>query len=494
MSKRLISMLLVLCMAAAILAACGQSGVTDSGSETKETARTESQSETDKETETESVYPKIPDSLFGTKDNIVIALAGWANFAPLDVPDIGVEELESDTLSMEAFQRDKWITEYLGITIETRTKSNIEESTSQIRTMVQTGSSDVDLWLMRSSAYGQSVIGDLLSPLDRNDLRFFDPGKEWWEQASYDALSVAGLHYGVIGDFTVADDMTYWNVYFNKEMVRSNDLESPYDLVKSGEWTFDKMYELAESVVTDTGSPTLAYEDTHGISMIRDVLAGAMNVSGVRIASKDEDDLPVISFYNEDTVDIFNGLCDIFYDQKVVYNCHTQGGDEIGIFTNGSTLFTLGGVYYAPLMRSTELDFGLLPLPKFDALGSYHGATSPLFLNILSTPKNENGHDELVSAFMELYACEGSRSVVPAFHDKLLRLKVARDEESEEMLDFIFSDTVYDIGAIYNFANFSFTFVDMMYTKNRNITSVWESNKDLVQQDIDEMLDALNSQ
>ena len=495
MSKRLIACILAILLTASLLSlfGCGQDFNPSIEPDT-ETEEEETEPESSSEGEEETLYPFVPDQIRNTNETVVIEVAGWANFAPLDVPDIGVTEMEADTLSMEAFERDKWISEYLGITMEVRSRPNIDESVNTVRNLVQTGASDVDLWLMRSSAYGQSITGNLLSPLDRRGLSMFNADADWWDPASYSALSVAGLHYGVIGDFTVADDMTYWNVYFNKDMVTSNELTSPYTLVTEGRWTFEKMYELASQVVVDTDQPALAYDDIHGISMIRDVLAGSMNVAGVRIASKDSEDLPVISFYNEDTVDFFEGLCDIFYDQKVVYNCHTQGGDEIGIFTNGTTLFTLGGIYYAPLMRSTELSFGLLPMPKYDSWEPYRAATSPLFLSILTTPRNEKGNDAVVSAFMELYAAEGSRSVVPAFHDKLLKLKVARDEESAEMLDYIFSNTVYDIGAIYNFANFSFTLVDMMYTQNRNLTSVWAANEQKVQADIDKMLDALNSQ
>ena len=488
---------LLLALSLVSLFGCGSSRDQEGANEKKETnpisdETTASDDETNKETETD--YPVLPDSVFGTKSNIVIELSGWAAFAPLDVPDIGVENMQADTLSMAAYERDRWISEYLDITMEVRSRPTIDDSVNAIRTMVQTGTSDVDLWLMRSSAYGSAITGGLLSPLDRRDLSYFNPDSDWWERASYDALSVAGTHYGVIGDFTVADDMTYWNVYFNKDIIKASGLESPYDLVKAGTWTYEKMYDLACEVIGDTDKTKLEYDDTHGISMIRDVLAGALNVSGVKIASKDSDDLPVVSFYNEDTVDIFTELCNIFYDGKVVYNCHTQGGDEIGIFTNGSTLFTLGGIYYAPLMRSTEVNFGLLPMPKFDETDDYHSATSPLFLSILVTPKNENENSDVVSAFMELYAADGSKSVVPGFYDKLLKLKVARDEESEAMLDVIFANTVYDIGAIYNFANFSFKLVDMMYTNNRNIASMWQMNEGLITADIEKMLDALTAE
>ena len=168
-----------------------------------------------------------------------------------------------------------------------------------------------------------------------------------------------------------------------------------------------------------------------------------------------------------------------------------QGGDEINIFTNGKTLFTLGGVYYGPSMRNTETDFGMLPMPKYEEEQVYISATSPLFLSILTVPKNNTDNNALRGAFMELYSCMGRELIIPEFYDRLLDYKVARDDDSREMLDYIFGNTVYDIGGIFNLSNISFTLVDMMYTYNRNIASVWEANESKTEEALEKLLSKL---
>ena len=444
-------------------------------------------------TDPEKEPPTIPDSLLGTGETITIVTEGWATYAPLDVPDIAVEGFtDSNALSSAAYRRNEWIKEYLGVELEFRNYPHYTESFPVMSTLINSGTCDVDFWLLRGAAYGSCISNNLLMPLGEDALTYFDPERVWWDSNSYSALSIAGEHYGVIGDFTVADDMTYWNVFFNKGMISDYDLESPYELVKSGNWTYEKMYEMASVVAEDIISGEVRYDDPHGISMIRDVLAGALNTAGIMIAEKDNNDLPVPTFYSDRTVTVFEDLCDIFYDSQVVYNCHVKNCDEIAIFTDGNTLFTMGGVYYGPQMRNTEVDFGILPMPKYEESDEYRSATSPLFVNILAVPlSGTNEHLDLTGAFMELYAYKGNESVVPAFHERLLRSQIARDDESEAMIDYIFANTVFDLGSIFNFGNFSFTLIDMMYSNNRNIASTWRTNETLVNADIDKLVDAL---
>lgn len=441
---------------------------------------------------TTALAPEIPDTLKGDGDTIVIQLEGWANYAPLDIVDVGIAERNNDTLNDAAYERDRQIEEMLDVIIETRAYSDSIASQAELSKLVNSGACDVDFCLLRSGYFTGAITGHLLSDLDRASLTYFDAQAPYWDQNSYDALSIANVHYGLTGDFTVADDATYWCVFFNKQMVADYQLDSPYELVKDGKWTYFDMYELAETVSADLDSVEgPSFDDRFGISMIRDVLAGALNTCGVTILEKDDEDLPVLNFYTEENVDILLSLFDIFYDKNVVYNVHVQGGDETEIFLNGNVLFTMGGMYYGPQMRSAEMEFGLLPMPKYDKYDEYISATSPLFLSVLCLPQSQVHSDDLKSAFMQLYAYLGMEHVVPEYHDRLLKYKITRDEESREMLSYIFDNTVYDIGGMFNFANFSFDLINMMYSYDTNISSLWAGKEGQINKAIEDMLEAL---
>lgn len=436
--------------------------------------------------------PDIPETFGGDGATVVIQTEGWAGYAPLDVVDIGIEERNNDTLNDAAYGRDRQIEEELDVVIEARRYSMPQESQAQLSTQVNSGSCDVDFCLTRSAYFTGAVTGHLLSDLDGAALPYFAVDAPYWDRNSYDALSIAGVHYGLTGDFTVADDATYWCVFFNKQLIKDYQLPSPYDIVRDGTWTYEEMYEMAQVVSADLdGEDGPGYGDRFGISMIRDILCGALNTAGVTILEKDENDLPVLSFYTDEHVDIMLELLDIFYDTDVCYNVHVQGGDEVEIFTNGNVLFTLGGMYYGPLMRSAEMEFGILPMPKYDKYQEYVSSTSSLFLSVLCLPQSDSNTDELKGAFMQLYAYLGSQQVVPEYHDHLLKYKVTRDEQSREMLEYVFGNTVYDIGGLFNFADITFAIGDMMYTYNDNIASMWAGKEGQINAAIEAMLEAL---
>jgi len=72
--------------------------------------------------------------------------------------------------------------------------------------------------------------------------------------------------------------------------------------------------------------------------------------------------------------------------------------------------------------------------------------------------------DEHFGIFLEDYACQGRNMIYPVYYDTLLQSKLVRDTESKAMLDIIFAGRVYDIGAMYNWRDFAYTFVYLTMT------------------------------
>jgi len=58
---------------------------------------------------------------------------------------------------------------------------------------------------------------------------------------------------------------------------------------------------------------------------------------------------------------------------------------------------------------------------------------------------------------LEDLSAESRYTLQPAYYEINLRGKYARDDESQEMLDIILSNTAHDIGNVYDFGSFSST-------------------------------------
>jgi hypothetical protein len=84
--------------------------------------------------------PDIPDTLKGGGESIVIQLEGWANYAPLDIVDVGITERNNDSLNDAAYQRDRQIEEMLDVMIETRVYPEYAPSQAELSRLVNSGS------------------------------------------------------------------------------------------------------------------------------------------------------------------------------------------------------------------------------------------------------------------------------------------------------------------------------------------------------------------
>lgn len=428
--------------------------------------------------------PDIPATL--RQENTLsyqIFTQGWYDYAPLNVTDVGPEtDQTQDLVEQAAYYRDAEMTELLNIQIVNQATPECYDSMQTLRANIL-GGCQYDLLLLRSAVLSQAIANDLLQDLGTGELTYLDPSMPWWSQDSYESFSVLGRHFGICGDFTVSDDLALWALYFNKDIRKSfEDMENPYDLVKSGDWTYDVMFGMAKQAACNLDSdPAMTYDDRWGVTYLRDTVSGMINSVGIRFGEKDEDGIPYISFYNELNVNKILKIFDGLYDTDTCYNIHARGGDEIAVFTSGRAFFTFGGIYYAPQMRKAEttVDFGILPYPKYDSQQSdYISSTSPLFLTVLAIPKNCVREDlSFKSAVMEEYSYLGRKNVVPEFYDKLLIGKVAKDVETKEILEFIFGNVTYDIGNIFNFGDMAFFVIDMTMTSDRDIASVYQKYK-----------------
>ena len=100
-----------------------------------------------------------------------------------------------------------------------------------------------------------------------------------------------------------------------------------------------------------------------------------------------------------------------------------------------------------------------------------------------------NAEDPEFSAYMtELVCCEAKNYLTPAYYETTLKHRDARDDESEVMLDLIFDNKKFDIGAIYNFGGLADMFSQLASAGSSDIVSKFESISNTVDEDIQETI------
>jgi hypothetical protein len=102
----------------------------------------------------------------------------------------------------------------------------------------------------------------------------------------------------------------------------------------------------------------------------------------------------------------------------------------------------------AQLLRGMDTDFGIIPYPKWDEYQENYLTTSVAYFSLFCVPVTVRNL-EMTGIITEALCVESYKKVIPAFYEVSLKTKLARDDESSEMIDIIRSGLTFDFGKIY---------------------------------------------
>jgi hypothetical protein len=171
--------------------------------------------------------------------------------------------------------------------------------------------------------------------------------------------------------------------------------------------------------------------------------------AGEESIAKDASDIPYLNVMNNERfLSIFERMFSIMWDNGVwCPNTEDQNfwSETVGMFGSGRALFSASTFYYLNEFRDVEVEFGIIPYPKFtEDQSGYHSRVEggcKIAVIPVTNKKPENA-----GALLEAMACYGFNEIIPNYYEIALKRKNSRDEQSAEMLDLIFSTRSYDLG------------------------------------------------
>ncbi|MCL2158760.1 MAG: hypothetical protein FWH48_05060, partial [Oscillospiraceae bacterium] len=285
----------------------------------------------------------------------------------------------------------------------------------------------------------------------------------WWSQHAVDELTVNGKLFIVPGDITINLWETIMTIFFSKGLLRDLNLEDPYSLVKSGDWTYDKMLAMCKGASADLNGDGIMYtEDRYG-SLIYDDLSfvNFHNAFNIPTTIKDENGMP---HFNMGSPEVFE-LAEQMYDlasstEGVVYGNRADGFNKLytagypivetslNMFANDQILFYLTILGDAEKLRSMETDFGILPYPKKSAEQAQY-KTSPRDQHTMFGIPVDVKDADFAGLMTEALCVASNKIVIPTYYDIALKSKYTRDDESAEMLDIIRQGLNFDFGIVF---------------------------------------------
>ena len=440
---------------------------------------------------TEVLRPELPEKDMDGRI-FTILCTDWAGYSPLEITDIFVEQDSEDAIESATFYRNIHVSEKFKCQVE-KMDCQAGQEYLTISAANRSGDCPYDITLVRCQNFNALVSGGALMDLD--ELPYTDITSPWWNEEAYDALSILGRHFGATSDITINDDLATWVTFFSKNLITDNNLESPYDLVEAGQWTMDKMYAMAKSVAKDVDNNGMVYEnDIWGIEHIRDNFTGMLNSCDILIAENNQEGIPTFTIDSEASVTKILHIFELLYDKDTVINMHVMGSgiDEVDPFMENRVLFFVAGLYQGNKLRNMDYPYGIIPLPKYDeAQTDYLGSSSGLFTTLVTIPAVVYNLDDL-GIFLEEYTWYGYEEIRPVFYNNLLERKIAYDDESAEMLNYIFDHMIYDTGNIGNYARLAEDLIWMTQDYNKGISSFLAGKLTAAKRQVDKMVNAVN--
>ncbi len=458
--KRIISYLLLSAMLVSA-ASCGSGGGSDetSGGDTA----------SDETTVDPNAPPFEKDDYSGEKFHI---LAPDSGLYPLY---FFADETNGDAMNDAIYNRELLVEDYLGIDITHSVEGGsssggIDLIAGKVEKTVMSGDDAYQLVLTHCmKCVPEMLMGDLLYAW--NDFTYVDLDREYWNQSCNESLTLFGKLYYAVSDYMIADPN---GILFNKGMLEDFKLENPYELVRSGDWTIDKMTEMASNVTSDiNGDSVLDINDRYGLACDDDWRWNSFNyAAGIKMIETDKDGNMNLTINSPRMVTLVEKI-DYLVNKSDISFIWRFGSTEDKWLTIASdrVLFQPESLRELYRYRDSDVDYGIVPYPKLEA--SQENYETNNWSGLMCVPKSV-GNPEMVGKACELLAFFSGNTTVPAYYDVLLGAKLARDADSREMLELIFDNIVYDPG--FNFLGLSSSMNKLFYTLGYNIVRQGNDN------------------
>ena len=484
--KRKISFLLaLLCVLPAV--SCGSTG-----GETSVTTSSDSADDTTTAAETEPAYEWQDVDLGGKKFSILNSSTTWGFYTTLDL-----EAETGDVLDDAVYRRNSLLEDKLNFEFDV-TEIDIENGTiDKMKSTVLSGEDVYQCGFLR---------GEYLSPLisegmfvDLNTMSGLRLDEPYWDQQIREAASIgenkalyiAGTDFSLMGfGGTIC-------TYFNKSMLENLGGESPYQLVRDGKWTLDKLNEYAALGANLNGDESFDFKPdgsaTYGIATWYSGASAMLLGSGEQYIKRDSGNKPYLAIEN----DRFYSVCEKIAGITSVEGEFVEINDSANnkhyelAFADSRCLMTIAEVKASNKFRNMNDSFGILPMPKYDeAQENYVCYRAPATI-YLCVPVTNVALDE-TAAVLDAASYLSYTDVLPVYYNVTIAQKGLRDDESIEMLEIIQSSRYFDIGRVFGWTTDLYNSIETSLLKGKSdVASTIAKQKSKVEKNIDKTWEKL---
>ncbi len=455
MIQRKLSLILAALLACSALTACAGDGTDKETSPASTTAAGDITAPETTQSEQERLLSELPTGDFtGKTFNILNVTVGWAD------TQFSTSDLTGETYNDALYERDRMVKEKLGIEIvETRDSAGNIDTAVAKTAMAQDGAYQAVINQMgRVGSYAQNNYAADMSTYSALQL-----DKPWWNSEMIETFNFGTKTPVLFGDFHIGWATSHYIIGFSKSLITDNNLEDPYALIEKNEWTWDKMYEMMNTVARDVNGDGQykTEDDIYGIGHYNNAPKSFIMSADVSLLSYDSDGIPSFTAHdNEKYLTAWEKMVTYFAsDERLVSMPGINGYTKIDPNMDGyKTLFAEGRLlFYDEVIgtlrdqRESAHEYGIMPHPKYDAAQTaYYSPVNPSAMTLI-VPYGDTD-PEMTGTVLENLCAYSHYIVMPAFVETTLHYKYARDAQSIEVLNTVLESNMFELAYSYNWS------------------------------------------
>ena len=389
------------------------------------------------------------------------------------------EEYLGEPINDAVFQRNTYLEDKYNIAIATQT-TTAKGYLAKVEAVSMADMKDQYDLLTPGVAYAsQLATKDYL--LEFGEIPVIDLEQSYWWKYVLQDTSIAGENYFAINDCNLKSFTEMSVIMFNKQLASDKFDESFYQLVKDGEWTMETYLKYSKDAYSDATGNGVSLDDTFGTtgnSYMTDCFIYGWDM---RYIEKNDEDMPYLNIMeNHVFLEAFEDVTALFHEESTLYGEFQTGTNARQTvpqttFQEGRCLFWVESLGWASTMRSSEMEYGLLPMPKLNRRQTEYTNCIHAWNSTSVCVMRASSDLTRTGTVLEDMALSSQHYVRPAYYDIVLEGRVLRDEESFDMLPYILNNVHVDLAMV--FRESGFTFVDdlrTIATKKYNATTRME--------------------
>lgn len=366
--------------------------------------------------------------------------------------DYALTMMDSDSIATHIdtaiYSRNRFVEEQLGILINV-TQQNYNEASTTMRNLSTSGLYQYDICYNESWKQSTLVLEGVYKSVNEYE-QYLGLDKPWWYDEVMSDVTIANRRYLVASDMNMMVNESVTGMAFNRDIIRNYGAESPYELVQSGNWTFEKLY----SISTETRE-----DGRYGI-VGNIVFADAMiAAAGVTLTLKGEDgkiarnpvddyfttvyQTMITYFFESNGIGEVNGIRTSYDSENFMSGAFDRNYSSGTEFTSGKSTFAFMAVgNMRKDLPSCELEYGIIPNPKYNTNQSQYISYVTRPASLCGIPTSINGQTqetlERVCNIMEWLSAYSYKLVKPVYYEVILYGRISRQPEAVEMLNIMF--------------------------------------------------------